>query len=543
VASLQNVILDICQRAGYQVSEIDVSLLSGTVDGFVLSNRSSARSMIEELQKAFLFEGIESNGKIKFVPLNQSSSVTVSVDELVATGQGDNPKFLEIGYSDDNDLPKTISINYVAKTADYQQGTQEAIRQIADTGEAETITIAVVMDNDTARQLAEKILYLRWTRRITYNFALPVKYLRIEPADVISITDGSFTHVIRILKKQLSGQTILFEGESADSATYTQPITGGDITVPGGVVFDPGNTTPQYLDIPLLREVDDNSGFYIGVGRSVASWRGAQIYRSADNVSYNILTAMSVPTIMGVALTALPTGPHWYMDRVNAVDVQLTYADQLLSTTEANLLNSVNSAILGNEVIQFQTATLIGVRTYRLSGLYRGRLGTDWAKGSHAINERFVMLIPGGNFERILDPTSLLNASRYYKPVSIGQDISIVTAGTFTNTGVGLKPYSPAHFKAVKQTNGDFILSWIRRTRYNGSWLSFSDVPLNEEREEYTLNIYNGPTIVRTTIVSSPTFTYTAAMQITDFGSVQSTITSQVAQNSATIGPGYYAAI
>ncbi len=121
--------------------------------------------------------------------------------------------------------------------------------------------------------------------------------------------------------------------------------------------------------------------------------------------------------------------------------------------------------------------------------------------------------------------------------------ISIVTAGTFTNTGVGLKPYSPAHFKAVKQTNGDFILSWIRRTRYNGSWLSFSDVPLNEEREEYTLNIYNGPTIVRTTIVSSPTFTYTAAMQITDFGSVQSTITSQVAQNSATIGPGYYAAI
>jgi hypothetical protein len=44
-------------------------------------------------------------------------------------------------------------------------------------------------------------------------------------------------------------------------------------------------------------------------------------------------------------------------------------------------------------------------------------------------------------------------------------------------------------------------------------------------------------------IVSSPIFTYTAAMQTTDFGSVQSTITCQVAQNSATIGPGYYSAI
>jgi hypothetical protein len=257
MASLTNVVLDICQRAGYQTSEIDVSLLSGTVDGFVLSNRSSARSMIEELQKAFLFEGIESNGKIKFIPLNQTSSLSVSVNELVGIGSGDNLKFLEIGYSDDNDIPKTISINYIAKTADYQQGTQEAIRQIVDTGEAETITIAVVMDNTTARQLAEKILYLRWTRRITYNFSLPIKYLRIEPSDVISITDGSFTHVIRILKKQLSGQTILFEGEAADSSTYTQSISGGDITVPGGVVFDPGDTTAQYLDIPLLREIDN----------------------------------------------------------------------------------------------------------------------------------------------------------------------------------------------------------------------------------------------------------------------------------------------
>jgi hypothetical protein len=252
---------------------------------------------------------------------------------------------------------------------------------------------------------------------------------------------------------------------------------------------------------------------------------------------------MSVPTAMGVALTALPSGPHWYMDRVNTVDVQLLYDDQLLSTTESNLLNSVNSAVLGNEIIQFQTATLIGTRTYRLSGLYRGRLGSDWAKGTHSINERFVMLNPGSNLERIADATSLLNSSRYYKAVSVGKDISLVSAQTFTNTGVGLKPYSPAHFKAIKQTNGDFILTWVRRTRYNGSWVNNSDVPLNEEREEYTLKIYNGLTIVRTVIVSSPTFTYTAAMQTTDFGSVQSTITSQVAQNSATIGPGYYSAI
>lgn len=543
MALLANVVLDICQRAGYSVGEIDVSLLTGTVDGFVLSNRSSARAMIEELQKAFLFEGIESGTKLKFVPLNQSSSLTVSVDELVSTGSGDDPRFLEIGYLDDNELPRTISVNYVAKTADYQQGTQEAIRQIADTGEAETVTVAVVMDNDTARQLAEKILYLRWTRRITYNFALPVKYIRVEPSDVISLTDGAFTHVIRILKKQLAGQVILFEGEAADSAAYNQTLTGGGITVPGGVVFDPGNTTAYYLDIPLLRETDNNTGFYIAVGRENTTWRGAQVYRSADNVNYSLLSSLALPTVAGKALTALPSGPHNYMDRVNTVDVELLYGDQLTSTTEANLLNSVNSCVLGDEIIQFQTATLIGTRQYRLSGLYRGRLGTEYAKSTHAINERFVMLSPGGNLDRVLDPSSLLNASRYYKPVSVGQDISSVAAGVFTNTGRCVKPYAPAQFKAVQQTNGDFALSWIRRTRFNGGWLNSADVPLNEEREEYTLQIYNGLTVVRTVVLSSSAFTYTAAMQTTDFGLPQTTLSAKVAQNSAIVGPGFFASI
>ena len=110
---------------------------------------------------------------LKFVPVDTPSVVIIELDELVSTG-GD--KFLEIGYADDNEIPKTISVNYVAKTADYQQGTQEAIRQIVDTGEAETISVAVVLENTVARELAEKILYLRWTRRVTYNFALTVEY-------------------------------------------------------------------------------------------------------------------------------------------------------------------------------------------------------------------------------------------------------------------------------------------------------------------------------------------------------------------------------
>jgi hypothetical protein len=39
------------------------------------------------------------------------------------------------------------------------------------------------------------------------------------------------------------------------------------------------------------------------------------------------------------------------------------------------VLNGANACLIGNEVIQFQTATLIGDNQYRLSGLLRGQAG------------------------------------------------------------------------------------------------------------------------------------------------------------------------
>jgi hypothetical protein len=44
--------------------------------------------------------------------------------------------------------------------------------------------------------------------------------------------------------------------------------------------------------------------------------------------------------------------------------------------------------------------------------------------------------------------------------------------------------------------------------------------------------------VVRTATVSSPAFTYTAAMQATDFGAVQAMLRFQVYQNSLAYGRG-----
>ena len=84
-------------------------------------------------------------------------------------------------------------------------------------------------------------------------------------------------------------------------------------------------------------------------------------------------------------------------------------------------------------------------------------------------------------------------------------------------------------------------MSWFRRTRFDGDPWDLASVPLNEEVEEYELEILNGSTVVReVTGLTSPAYTYTDAMQVADFGSAQTTsIKIRVYQMSSAVGRGH----
>ena len=55
--------------------------------------------------------------------------------------------------------------------------------------------------------------------------------------------------------------------------------------------------------------------------------------------------------------------------------------------------------------------------------------------------------------------------------------------------GVGLRPLSPVHVRATRNSAGDIALSWIRRTRIGGDNWELADVPLGEDGERYEIDI------------------------------------------------------
>lgn len=245
--------------------------------------------------------------------------------------------------------------------------------------------------------------------------------------------------------------------------------------------------------------------------------------------------------IIGQATEVLNDAPDPFVwDELGSINIQLLDEDDTLSTdTESNVLDGANLALLGDELIQWQYATLEGNGTYTLSRLIRGRLGSDWACGSHAVGEDFVFL---DTDKLVFVPLSIdhLNQRTQFKYTSVGMPVSTFRIREFNIRFRNLRPLSPQHVAGERDESGNLDITWIRRTRFGGEWQDGQDVILGEISEQYELDIYNGSTIVRTISgLIVPSYTYTAADQTTDFGSLQAAVDVDVYQISNTIGRGF----
>ncbi|MFZ1415667.1 MAG: phage tail protein [Defluviicoccus sp.] len=539
MASLANVVLDLCKRAGLPPEAVDVSVLTGTCDGLVISNVASVRSTLEHLVRANFLDVIESGGVIVFRPRGSAPLATIGVDELVSIGD-QGVETLTLVRRQESELSKAINVVFINKNASYEQGSQAARRQISPEGEVSNITIPLVMDGAKAKAIAEAMLAAEWAERTQFRFVLPTRYARLQPGDVVDLVDGDVTYQVRLYRTGWDDGRLACEGYATDATVYTQSAPPGDDTRPDETVPEIGPTVLHLLDIPILSDRDDDAGFYVAVSQTPDTvWNGAVLYRSANGADYGALLTMGLSATAGTAETALPAGPTAFFDRGNAVDIALTDG-ALLSAPEADVLNGANGALLGDEIIQWTTATLIGTKRYRLSGFLRGRLGTEYAIYDHSVGERFVVLQPvGTTLERVRDSVDLLLAPRWYKGVTIGEKISDVDAVTFINVGRGLRPYAPCHLRGQRDADGTLELRWIRRARFGGLWRDGGDVPLGEAIERYDIEVIDGNgAVVRQATVTTPAWTYSAADQIADFGLTPVTITVRVFQISAVTGRG-----
>jgi hypothetical protein len=554
---LGDIVADIMRRCGYTPNQYDVTDLTQEVRGYVLGSQMTGFNAIDTLRSCYFFDAGDAGDHIVFRNRGHSATETIPDEDLCAHIPGSQkPEPLKVTRGSEQELPRTVFINYYDYDHDYQQGSQYWRRTVTGSQTDTTLDLPLSLTAGEAQQIAQWHMHFAWIERDHFEFYTYKKWEKLIPTDVVVVRGIN----IRITKKTVTpGHIIKFEGVRAFAGgfiggTVSDPING---QIPGG---GGGGQPPQnppstaadtalvLIDGPWISEADPATSIHAALyPGSTGSWPGASLYKSVDvGTTYASVATLSSASIVGTVATATPTflGGN-VVDEGNVITVVLA-SGTLSSTTEAGIQNGLNLFALGTvatgwEFVQFRTATLTATNTYQLTGLLRGRYGTEWMMPLHAADEIFVLI---SSTVRVDGSTAEIGLSRKWKPVTYGASLASATVTDFTNTGVALKPRAPVNIGGGRDASGNVTLNWTPRRRGSGGWPDGVDLPLTETPEAYVVHIYTTSgysTIVRYIGVgATTTASYTAAMQTTDFGSPQATIYWDVVQAGA-IGYGYAA--
>lgn len=540
--SLSAAVTEICVEVGLAAGDLDVTELSDTIAGYTIGQQMPARSALETLQRAFTFDAVESGLKIAFRTRGRSVSMAIAEDDLGAHTAGDTPpEPLALTRQQEVELPRVVSVLYKNSANDYQQGTQQAMRSTTLSQQQTSVEVPVVLTDDEARGIAEMLLYDAWTQRARYTVQTTLEYSMLEPADVVTVTRDSVTATLRIERKVESRTgVVLLECVAEEASLYTQAVTGGASLAPDQSVGLAPLSVMAFGDWPLLRDEDNGQGVYLAArGQLSAGYRGTVVYRSADGGgAYDETIAITTPAVIGAALVAIGTyaGGNTF-DEAAGLDVLVGDGQALESFTDLAIYNGSGHYMVGSECLQAKRAVLIAANTYRLTGLLRGRRGTEWAMSTHVVGERVVYLAPSALSRTSAD----LNLARLYKPVTIGRTLQETDAESRTYTGVNLRPFAPAQLGGSRES-GSLTITWLGRSRLGVTLGPFFNRPADETLIRYDVEIWNSTfTVLLRTFanLSVQSVLYTGAQQITDSGSLQSLVYVRVYQLSPLLTRGY----
>lgn len=523
----------------YTGLEVDASAVNDVVDGYVISDRTSARNALETLLEAFQIDLTERKGVLTAVPRSRKVDLELDGDEFVLIDQtAERTRQRE----QEAELPSVLTVAYQDIDADYRAVTCSSRRLVGESRRARDVQIPVVSSYDRVLPVAEQWLRALWIERDRLAFAVPQSRLDIEAGDVIAVNDQAGRKLVIVSRID----------EGAERRLQTRAINGVT-NANGSANILTRNTTSlpslasgpplvEILNLPLL--TGDEVPHAPRIAASAEPWPGgAPVFISGSDVGFAARQTLERPASLGFLRSPLGVGPVGVFDNGNSIDIelgraQLSGVDDVLLFSGRNVLavQSINGAW---EVLQFADAELIGDNTWRLSRLLRAQAGTEDAMNAGFAADARTVLINGA-----VEDLNITRAEAE-RPINlrvglVGRDLTdqFSTSLTITSERRGLRPLSPVHLRAVRLENGDIEFSWIRRTRIDGDLWEVQDVPLGEESEEYVVSILGADAPLRSLSSNTPNALYQQSLQLSDFGELPNSITISVAQVSASEGPG-----
>lgn len=378
---------------------------------------------------------------------------------------------------------RLAGLRYYDVARDYQPGLQRGLGR-SEQGDVAMVELPAALTAESAVALANAASRRMSRARDTISY-------RITEIDPVH-SPGAFVRLPvasglwRIDQWEWQKDGVLLDLSSCVSRD-TVPVAisrvdGGRLNLAPDLVASP--TTLAAFELPWDGIGSGASpALFVAACGVTAGWTGASLFAEREGAASGLVAIGSTGrrrAIIGRLQSVLPPASPLLVDRTTTFDVQLADIDLSLPTSDLpQLLQGANRALVGAEIIQFANASPIGSGAWRLSGLLRGRGGTEWAIGGHAPGESFVLI---DDALHSLDP-ALVGDAATTRIVAAGLGDSEPVTVSIACAGATLRPLSPVHGSAMRQSDGGLIISWVRRSRGSWFWPDLIETLINEEAE------------------------------------------------------------
>lgn len=451
---------------------------------------------------------ISGNG-VTFIP-DLTPAYHLTDDDFIGNDQP-----VRVKRSRDTDAFNHCQIEYVNRFNQYNTETVEAKDQanieMFGLRTQDPVKYDFFCEPKIARHAVQLLLQRKLYVRNEYEFDLGWKYCRLEPMDIVTLTDESLgldrfpVRITRIEEDEDGLLTVTAEELALGSRSAVEYDLQASNGYQGGNE-EPGNVNAPVIFEPPLDLTDGKNQVWVAASGG-SNWGGCNVWASLDNTTYEMIGTIYGSARYGQLVTAINSS-------ATAMQVQLNTSSQIFSGTSEDAQVNTTLCRVGDEYVSYVEATLNGSGLYTLGGVLRGRFDDALA---HNAGESFVR-IDKAIFQHEFN-SNLIDKTIYLKFTSFNglqqkeQTLDEVTAYSHTLNGgrpsgvKGLSLQSPF-------VGSSFKVQWQFAAGAQG----------------YIVQVLSGSTLLRTIETTSAEYTY--SMEEAKVDGVQRNYTIRVASKS-----------
>lgn len=515
----------------------NTDLVSGDLGGYVQSEQASARDVLEPLMAAVQIDAVEAGGVLQFRSRMKQAAVPAIVSVLADL---DDQPLYEEARGHDSDFGSEAILDHFDPANAYGQTTARSRRVSPANDRVLRLSMPGTLHEGAAASAVEDALRDHQVSRRSVRFSLSPAAIELEPGDVIAFDDGPAGNFI-------VGRIEDGAVRAVEARAYV-PSSGGGQSVPPRHAGQPRTPSDGFspivhlIDLPQY-EAGETASFARGAVFA-RPWHSVMLSSSATTEGYRARVRLDQPAQTGVLTEALGGGVLGRFDSARSLTLDLHFGG-LSSAGRAAVLNGQNriAVLAANcvwEIIGFRAAAEIAANRWRLSGLLRGLHGTTDAMLAGAVAGTSVIVLNGA-----VRPLGLSadEAGRTMNWIAEAGGQAVAAEGPFAFAG-GLRaetPIAPVHLRARRLETGAIRIHWTRCARRDADhWLD-GDIALDEPQERYRVEILDGGAVKRRVDVLEPVFDYADALELADFGTVQTNLSVRVRQRGEKVALGVLA--